>query len=145
MAHGEFGKWLESVGMDRRRASEFIKVFDEFDGSNVRTCGQMGLRALYEIATLPPEQREQPHTIPSTGNTKMVDEMTIRELREVKKALKEAEIQRDKALNEADILRDTLESMESAEPVVRTEYPDFFYVKVREFGFLFVPTYECRK
>lgn len=125
LAHGEWSKWCESIGMSRGQATKFIKVYTEF-GSNGSPGNQLGLKALYEIATLPPEQREQPHTVPSTGETKKVDEMTVRELREVKKALKEAENQRDKAVNEADMLRDTLESMNAGKPEVRTEYPDFF-------------------
>ncbi|MEZ7173567.1 DUF3102 domain-containing protein [Sporosarcina sp. OR05] len=80
LAHGEYCEWLETVGMDRRRAAEFVKVFEEYSGKDVRTFGHLGLRALYEIATLPQEQREQPHTIPSTGATKTVDEMTVREV-----------------------------------------------------------------
>ncbi|MEK4801031.1 DUF3102 domain-containing protein [Oceanobacillus sp. FSL K6-0118] len=29
LAHGEFGKWLESVSIDRYEASRYIKVYDE--------------------------------------------------------------------------------------------------------------------
>lgn len=90
LAHGEFGKWLESIEIHERQAQRLMKVAEEFSAKPT-TWSHLPFRALYEIATLPPEQRDQPHTIPSTGETKTVDEMTVRELREVKKALKEAE------------------------------------------------------
>lgn len=129
LVHGEFGKWSESIGIHPTDASRFIKVYDEVGGSKLGTYTNLGLKALYLIATLPSDQRDQPHTIPSTGESKTVDEMTVRELREVKKALKEAEearkqaeAQRDMAQRESDILRDTLESREDVEPEVRTEY-----------------------
>lgn len=66
-----------------------MKVAMELDGK-FPTSGSLKLGTLYEIATLSPEQREQHHTLKS-GEVKAVDEMTVRELREVKKALKEAE------------------------------------------------------
>lgn len=96
LAHGEFGKWHEKeFGFNRSVAAKFMKVVEELPSSKVSTLTHFGLSALHIIATLPPEQREQPHTIPSTGETKTVDEMTVRELREVKKALKQAEQERD--------------------------------------------------
>ncbi|MGG3707369.1 DUF3102 domain-containing protein [Heyndrickxia coagulans] len=91
LAHGQWSKWCESIGMDRTTAYRFIKVYDELGRGNVAPWQQIGMKALYEIATLPPDEREKPHVIPSTGEVKTVDEMTVRELREVKKALKEAE------------------------------------------------------
>lgn len=94
-----------NLGMTRRYANMFVKVADELGGSNVATLQQTGLIALYLIATMseeaheqfgrpnilhvgnrfpmPEESRTESHTIPSTGVTKTVDEMTVRELREV--------------------------------------------------------------
>ncbi|MGM0967017.1 MAG: DUF3102 domain-containing protein [Bacillota bacterium] len=91
LVHGEWMKWLESVEIDTFQASRFIKVFDNLSESNLRPGANLGLKALYEIASFPEGSRNVPHQIPSTGETKTVDEMTVRELREVKKALKEAE------------------------------------------------------
>lgn len=90
MAHGEFGKWLESIRMNDRMARKFMTVARELAGKRTMSS-EIGLEALYQIATIPPDQRDQPHTVPSTGETKTIDEMTVRELREVKKALKETQ------------------------------------------------------
>jgi antirestriction protein len=138
LTHGQFGKWLESVGIDRTFATRLMKIADELGEGKYATWHNLGYRALYEIATLPPDEREKPHTIPSTGEVKTVDEMTVRELREVKRSLKEAQQakeQAEKARRQAEeranmaerseeIIRKRLEELESREPEVevRTEY-----------------------
>lgn len=61
-----------------------MKVYDELPQNKLTDVGQIGLNALYEIATLPQEEREKEH-ITSKGETKTVDEMTVRELQEVKR------------------------------------------------------------
>jgi hypothetical protein len=90
-SRGGWTAWLREIGMSTSQADRFIKVYDRLGGGKFPTSGSMALGVLYEIATLPEEAREQAHTIPSTGEVKTVDEMTVRELREVKKALKEAQ------------------------------------------------------
>ena len=90
LTHGQWGKWLESIGIHQRAAQRLMKIADEL-GEKTTTWSHLGQRVLYEIATLPPEERDKPHVIPSTGEVKTVDEMTVRELQEVKKALKQAE------------------------------------------------------
>lgn len=74
--------------MDRTQASRFIKVSTTLP--NDGTYQHLGARALYEIATMPPEERNKPQQL-NSGETKKPDEMTVRELREVKKKLKQRE------------------------------------------------------
>lgn len=131
VARGAWGEWLADMDIPADTSQRFIKIYDELvKGKTVSgRYYELGVKALYEIAQIPETDREKPHAIPSTGETKTIDEMTVRELREVKKALKDAETratqaeQRERmAQRDADILRDTLEAIEEREPEVRTEY-----------------------
>lgn len=90
LVHGQFIEWVNSIGFDRTEAYRFMKVANELP--NVDTWQHLGSRALFLIATLPEEEREKEHTT-SKGETKTVDEMTVRELQELKKQLKEKEKQ----------------------------------------------------
>ena len=116
LAHGEWTKWCkEELGMTRQQADRFIVVFEEF-GTNDTTSCQLGLSRLYEIATLPPEERDVPHELP-TGEIKTPDEMTVRELRELKRQLKAERAERERLEQENEELAD-----KEPEVVVKTEY-----------------------
>lgn len=135
---GGWTSWLREIGMSTSQADRFVKIFKEYDSGKLPHVGNIGFRVLYEIATLPEPERTKPHTIPSTGEVKTVDEMTVRELREVKKALKEAQQEKELAerrakqaeqraqiaQRDAEILRNTIESIEDKTPEIeyRTEY-----------------------
>lgn len=133
LAHGEFGNWLKSINLDRTQAHRFIKVSEEI--KDVGTYQHLGLRALSEIATLPEPERAKEH-ITSKGETKTPDEMTVKELRELKKRIKEKDEQLQSAHSENNILHNKLEDAENAPPKViykervETVVPDD-YVKLK--------------
>lgn len=87
LAHGQFGEWVKSLGIDPSSASHFMKIASEL---KLGTYPNMGAKALYLIATMPPEERDKPQQL-NSGETKKPDEMTVRELQEVKKKLKQRE------------------------------------------------------
>lgn len=96
LVHGEFGNWLISIDIDIYDASKFIRVYEEF--SKLGSYPNLGQGKLFQILSLPEAVDRQefistPHMIPSSGEIKLVDDMTVKELREVKKAYNELEKQ----------------------------------------------------
>lgn len=143
LAHGEFGKWLEQIDMNRRQAHQFIKVSEEF--SNDSPARQLGLSVLYEIATLPDEERNKEH-VTSSGESKTPDEMTRKELRELKKQIKQEqeeksqlESQLEQAQRSESIARKQLEDEQDKEPevvereIVKEVVPDEVQQQLEQF------------
>ncbi|ARF67622.1 hypothetical protein B7C51_06930 [Paenibacillus larvae subsp. pulvifaciens] len=125
-------KWCESLEFTRQTADKFIQAFEQF--GDVRDVAHIQMGKVFEMIQLPynidrQEFIENPHTVPSTGQTKTVEDMTVRELREVKAALKaeekarkEAEMRAQKALERAEVAKDMLRSNREQ---TKTEYvPD---------------------
>ncbi|MBM0868875.1 DUF3102 domain-containing protein [Staphylococcus auricularis] len=129
LAHGEFGKWLQSINMHHDTANKMMKIANELN-SNSYTYMNLGSRALYEIATLPEPERTKEHTT-SSGETKTPDEMTVRELRELKKQLKQRDEQNaqlqsqvEQAQRSEEIARKKLEDEQNREPEVIEKYTE---------------------
>lgn len=100
LAHGEFGKWLDKVKINQSTANKMMRVTRELPNSYTYT--NLGLTALDLITALPEEEREKEHTL-SSGEAKTPDEMTVRELKELKKeinALEDALKGKDKVIDD---------------------------------------------
>ncbi|MED1535481.1 DUF3102 domain-containing protein [Bacillus pseudomycoides] len=104
LAHGEFAKWAkETFGFHATTTSRMIAAYDQF--GEISDVAKIGNGQIFEMLTLPSNVDrklfiEQSHNIPSTGEQKTVDEMTVRELREVKKSLKEKDTLLQQAAHE---------------------------------------------
>lgn len=84
LIHGEFTSWYEKIGLERHFVQRSMKVAKELKSP---TLGNLSDTALYLVATLPEEERTKEH-VTEKGETKKPDEMTVRELQELKKQLK---------------------------------------------------------
>ncbi|EII2696320.1 DUF3102 domain-containing protein [Staphylococcus pseudintermedius] len=122
LAHGRWKEWCKQINMSVDYANKHIKVFEEFN--NKSTSTSLHFNSLYEIATLPEPERTKEHTT-SNGETKTPDEMTVRELRELKKQLKQRDEQNaqlqsqvEQAQRSESIALKQLEEAENREPEV---------------------------
>lgn len=114
VARGAWGEYLTSVSTSIDSAKWFIAVFIELGGeANRWLTTNKGVDFLYRIATMPKEQRELEHAIPSTGEVKKVDEMSARELREVKAELKRKDAEIAEAKRSEQEVKAKLSAVES--------------------------------
>ncbi|MCL6559183.1 MAG: DUF3102 domain-containing protein, partial [Firmicutes bacterium] len=122
LPHGEWLKWLEEqVKFSRYTAAKFMKAAREF--GNVSALTHLDPSKVIALLDIPEEGRNHivqgtPQVIPSTGEAKTIDEMTTRELEQVKKALKDAE-QARAALEKANAKMAELETRAEKERVAR--------------------------
>lgn len=130
--HGEWARWCkEEIGVTRQQADRFIVVFEEL-GSNDTTSSQIGLSRLYEIATLPPSEREAEHTT-SKGETKTPVEMTVKELRDLKRQLRAEQAERERLEEEATRLHTENAELAGKEPEVTKIFRKIFYLRLLKF------------
>lgn len=86
LAHGQFIEWVNSIGFDRTEAYRLMKVANELP--NVDNWQHLSSRAIYLIATLPEEEKQEQVKRVENGET-----IKIKELQELKKQLKEKDKQ----------------------------------------------------
>lgn len=115
LAHGEFIEWTNKINIPYKEAQRFMKVAKELP--EWTTLSKLSDTALYLIATLPEEERSQPHET-AKGETKTPDEMTVRELQELKKQLKQKDEQIER-----------LENIEPVEVTIEKVPDDYYYFK----------------
>lgn len=81
LAHGQFMKWYQGLGLDKDFVSKSMRVAKELP--NFETLRNLGTIALHLIATLPEEEKQEQIEKIEQGDTP-----TVRELQEVKRRLK---------------------------------------------------------
>ncbi|MEV5028523.1 DnaJ domain-containing protein [Paenibacillus sp. LPE1-1-1.1] len=90
--HGEWTPWLSRIGIEKRTAQRYMKVADMFGKPTLMS--HLAATKLFEMTKLPAAidpvvfvQAEQ--VVPSTGEIKLVESMTIVELRDVIRSYRE--------------------------------------------------------
>lgn len=81
LAHGQFMEWLEKVGINYREANRMMTVAKKLP--NVTTWSHLGNRALYLLATLPEEEKQE-----QIEKIEQGESPTVRELQEVRRKSK---------------------------------------------------------
>lgn len=79
LSHGQFEKWLDSIRIEPSSARKMMAIAEELT-SNRSTLNDLGMSALYLIATLPDDKKQEQIERIENG-----DNPTVRELQEIKR------------------------------------------------------------
>lgn len=95
LAHGQFMEWYQKIGLDKDFVSKSMTIAKELP--NFETLRSLGTSALYLIATLPDDKKQEQIERIENG-----DNPTVRELQEVRRQLNQvkAELEEKTAQNE---------------------------------------------
>lgn len=110
LAHGQFLEWLKAIGIERTLAHRMMKVAKELP--NVATLQHLGDTALYLLATLPEEEKQE-----QIEKIEQGESPTVRELQEVKRKSK----LKDQAIKALEDELERVKQTKSTEKVVEKE------------------------
>lgn len=88
LAHGEFGKWLEKITISHDQANKMMRISKSINSESTRN---IGIEALYLIATLPEDEKQV-----QLEKVEQGESPTVRELQEVRRQLKLAEADKER-------------------------------------------------
>ena len=116
LVHGQFGEWLDTIKISHSEARKMMTIAQQL--SNRSTLNDLGTSALYLIATLPEEEKEEQIQRIEDGDTP-----TVRELQEVKRKLKLSQQSNELLRGENEALRASkIEVRETIKEVVPEDY-----------------------
>lgn len=116
LAHGQFGKWLDTIKISHSEARKMMTIAQQL--SNRSTLNDLGTSALYLIATLPEEEKQEQIQRIEDG-----DPPTVRELKEVKNKLKLSQQANELLKGENEALKASkVEVRETIKEVVPDDY-----------------------
>lgn len=116
LAHGQFMEWLKKIEFSQTVANQFMKVAKELPNSV--TSQNLGINALYLIATLPEEEKEEQIQRIEDGDTP-----TVRELQKVKEKLKLSKLVNERLRAENEKIKSSkTEVKETIKEVVPDDY-----------------------
>ena len=122
LTHGQFLNWVETVGIARNEAQKYIRIVNELS-PNYETFNNLGLSALYLIATLPDEVKQEQLNRIEEG-----DNPTVRELQDLRRQLNlskaDNKILQEKNERLADQALKGLEKKTVTKEVVKEVVPD---------------------
>ena len=113
LAHGEFGKWLESVNIHERQSQRMIKIYERFSKATPVSDLPKSFSVLYELTSFTDEQLGQEYELPNGEKKKPVD-MSRRQIEELKQRLKETEKQAEAERKERERLEQENEELSKA-------------------------------